>query len=43
MPIRDVATGRHGATAILSALHERLRTGQGQHVDVCLMDTPVSW
>jgi crotonobetainyl-CoA:carnitine CoA-transferase CaiB-like acyl-CoA transferase len=43
VPICDVATGMYGAIGILAALHERLRTGQGQHVDVCLMDTPVSW
>ena len=43
MPICDVATGMYGAIGIRAALHERPRTGQGQHVEVCLMDTPVSW
>jgi len=43
VPICDVGTGMYGAIGILAALHERHRTGIGQHVDVCLMDTPVSW
>ena len=43
VPVTDVGTGMFGAIGILAALHERSRTGLGQHVDVALMDTPISW
>lgn len=41
--IADVMTGMYASTAILAALRHRDRTGQGQHVDCCLLDTQVSW
>jgi crotonobetainyl-CoA:carnitine CoA-transferase CaiB-like acyl-CoA transferase len=34
----DVSTGVHAALAIVSALHYRNRTGEGQHLDVALLD-----
>lgn len=34
----DVSTGVHGALAVVSALHYRDRTGQGQHLDIGLLD-----
>jgi formyl-CoA transferase len=43
VPVCDVGTGMYTALAILAALHHRARTGEGQHVDTCLMDTPISW
>lgn len=41
VPITDVVTGLHAATAIVSALYQRLATGRGQHVDVSLFDASV--
>lgn len=43
VPVCDVGTGMYGVIGILASLMERQRTGRGQHVDVCLMDTPISW
>ncbi len=36
--IGDVSTGVHGAFAIAAALLNRARTGQGQHLDIALLD-----
>ena len=41
--INDIMTGMYTAVAILSALRHRDRTGEGQHVDVGLLDVQVSW
>ena len=41
--IADVMCGMYAATAILAALRHRDRTGQGQHIDACLLDTQVAW
>ncbi|MGW5095377.1 CaiB/BaiF CoA transferase family protein [Streptomyces nodosus] len=38
----DVMTGMHAAIGILSALHHRARTGQGQHVEVDLLSSALS-
>lgn len=36
--LADDLAGLHGAIGAISALHHRNRTGEGQHVDVCLLD-----
>jgi crotonobetainyl-CoA:carnitine CoA-transferase CaiB-like acyl-CoA transferase len=40
--ITDVFTGVYATTAILAALHQRHATGQGQHIDMALMDVAVA-
>ena len=40
--ISDAATGIHTAAAILAALHYRERTGEGQYIDMAMMDTVFS-
>ena len=37
--LADDLAGLHGAIAILGALHHRSRTGEGQHLDVSLLDS----
>jgi crotonobetainyl-CoA:carnitine CoA-transferase CaiB-like acyl-CoA transferase len=39
LSIADMNAGLHGLVAILSALHLRGRTGQGQHLDIAMLDT----
>jgi crotonobetainyl-CoA:carnitine CoA-transferase CaiB-like acyl-CoA transferase len=41
--VADLATGQNAAIAILAALRHRDRTGEGQHIDVSLFDTQLSW
>ena len=41
--IADVMTGMYSTVAVLSALHARAQTGKGQHIDVALLDTQLSW
>lgn len=40
--ISDAATGVHTAVAILAALHHRTQTGEGQYIDVAMVDTVFS-
>ena len=40
--ITDVFTGMYAANAVLAALHMRGRTGQGQHIDLALLDCAVA-
>ena len=40
--VTDIVTGIYASTAILAALHERTRTGLGQHIDLALMDSAVA-
>jgi crotonobetainyl-CoA:carnitine CoA-transferase CaiB-like acyl-CoA transferase len=40
--VTDLFTGVYAATAILAALHERGRTGQGAHLDLSLLDCAVA-
>ncbi|HAR50483.1 CaiB/BaiF CoA-transferase family protein [Roseovarius nubinhibens] len=40
--ITDVFTGVYATTAILAALHQRERTGEGQQVDMALLDVAVA-
>lgn len=42
MPIVDTSTGMHGAMGILLALMERMRSGQGQRIEVTLYDCAIS-
>lgn len=39
----DLMTGMYAATAILAALRHAERTGEGQHIDLSLLDTQVVW
>ena len=41
--IADVMCGMYASNAILAALHHRTASGQGQHIDVALLDTQVAW
>lgn len=40
--VTDLMTGVYATTAILAALHERARTGQGRHIDAALFDVQVA-
>ena len=40
--ITDLFTGLYSVSGILAALHQRERTGKGQHVDMALLDCAVS-
>ncbi len=41
--IADVMCGMYANVAILSALHHRQATGEGQHIDISLLDAQVAW
>ncbi len=41
--IADVMCGMYAVAAILSALHHRHRTGEGQYIDLALLDSQVAW
>lgn len=41
--IADLMTGMYAAVGILAALQFRSKTGQGQHIDISLLDTQISW
>ncbi len=41
--IADVMCGMYASSAILAALRHRDQTGQGQHIDLALLDTQVAW
>ncbi|MCB8889413.1 CaiB/BaiF CoA transferase family protein [Vreelandella malpeensis] len=43
MAVADLTTGMNAVVAILGALHHRHRTGEGQHIDMALLDVQVSW
>jgi crotonobetainyl-CoA:carnitine CoA-transferase CaiB-like acyl-CoA transferase len=42
IPISDLVTGLYATISILAALAHRERTGQGQHIDMALLDTQVA-
>jgi len=42
-PMADISAGIYATIGILSALLARERTGQGQFVDVALLDSQVTW
>jgi crotonobetainyl-CoA:carnitine CoA-transferase CaiB-like acyl-CoA transferase len=41
--IADVMCGMYALSGILAALQARHRSGLGQHIDVCLLDTQIAW
>ena len=41
--IVDLTTGMMAANAVLAALYAREKTGEGQHIDISLLETQVSW
>ncbi len=41
--IVDITAGLFASNAILAALHHRQESGQGQYIDVALLDTQVAW
>lgn len=42
LPVCDLQTGLYATVSILAALNHRNRTGEGQHIDLALLDTQVS-
>src|SRR4029079_11775725 len=40
--VADLSTGMYATVAILAALFHRARTGEGQYIDMALLDTQVS-
>jgi len=42
VPVSDLSTGLYAAISILAALNHRHRTGEGQHIDLALLDTQVA-
>lgn len=40
--VTDIFTGLYSVSAILAALHQRSRTGKGQHIDMSLLDSAVA-
>ena len=43
VPVADVFSGLYGCIGILAALRHRERTGQGQQVDIGMLDTHAAW
>ncbi len=41
--IGDIMAGMYAANAILAALVQRQHSGEGQHIDIALLDSQVSW
>ncbi|WP_299851951.1 CaiB/BaiF CoA-transferase family protein [uncultured Roseovarius sp.] len=41
--IADVMCGMYASTGILAALRHRDQTGEGQHIDLALVDTQIAW
>ena len=42
MPVSDFSAGLYATIAILAALMHRDRTGEGQYIDIALLDTSMS-
>jgi crotonobetainyl-CoA:carnitine CoA-transferase CaiB-like acyl-CoA transferase len=42
IPVSDLVTGLYAAISILAALNHRNATGEGQHIDVALLDSQVA-
>jgi crotonobetainyl-CoA:carnitine CoA-transferase CaiB-like acyl-CoA transferase len=43
LPVCDIGCAMYGAIGVLAALHHRNATGEGQHIDVSLHETGVSY
>ena len=43
VPICDLTTALYVALAVTAALHERSRSGEGQHIDISLLESGVSY
>ena len=41
--IVDITAGLYAVSAILAALHHKDKTGQGQYIDVALLDAQIGW
>lgn len=41
--VADVMCGMYAASGILAALFHRQQTGEGQHIDLALVDTQMAW
>lgn len=41
--VADLTTGMNATIAVLGALYHRTQTGEGQHIDMALLDVQVSW
>jgi crotonobetainyl-CoA:carnitine CoA-transferase CaiB-like acyl-CoA transferase len=43
VPVADLFAGLYGCIGVLAALRHKERTGQGQQVDIGMLDTHVAW
>ncbi|MFQ5984340.1 MAG: CaiB/BaiF CoA transferase family protein [Alphaproteobacteria bacterium] len=43
VPIADIMAGMYAAVAVLAALRHREVTGEGQYIDIGMLDTEVAW
>jgi len=43
IPIVDIAAGMYGALGITLALFQRERSGQGQYIDISMLEAIISW
>jgi len=43
VPVADLFAGLYGCIGILAALRHRERTGEGQRIDIGMLDTSVAW
>jgi crotonobetainyl-CoA:carnitine CoA-transferase CaiB-like acyl-CoA transferase len=43
IPVADLFAGLYGTIGILAALRHKAATGEGQHIDIGMLDTHVAW
>lgn len=43
LAVTDIGAGMWGAFAIMAAFHHREKSGEGQYIDISMMDAQVSW
>jgi crotonobetainyl-CoA:carnitine CoA-transferase CaiB-like acyl-CoA transferase len=43
VPVADLFAGLYGCIGVLAALRHRERTGEGQYIDIGMLDTSVAW